>query len=124
MISPAQGAAETEQKLNVLKNETRGLFEKMKHIMAAQSLQVQTCMRDIERVESHLDGLRTTSSHREGELDLAKKVMLLERDIHQLTKEHKKEIHELRQNLKDADLVLKNVRHQVESAYSSNEFKA
>ena len=51
IIVPSQ-LAETEQKVTLMKSETKKLFDQMRHIMQAQSLQIQTCMRDVERIES------------------------------------------------------------------------
>ena len=39
-------------------------------------------------------------------------------------KEHKQEIHDFRQALKDTDMTVKNLRHQVEQSTASNEFKS
>jgi len=39
-------------------------------------------MRDVERVESQMEGLRSAGTQRgDHDLDLAKKMMLLERDV-------------------------------------------
>ncbi len=55
---------------------------------------------------------------------MAKKLMHMERDLSQLNKEYKQDVHEIQQRVKDSDLILKNLRHQVEQSYASNEFKA
>ena len=124
VLAPEQ-LAEHESNFKVMKAETKKLFEQMKHIIQAQALQTQTCMRDIERLESQMDGLRSNSTQKDdNEIDFAKKIMVLERDLNQLGKEHKQDIHEIKQNTKDTDLILKNLRHQVEQGHASNEFKS
>jgi len=64
----------------VLKTETKKLFEQMKHIIQSQAIQVQANSRDIERLESQLENQRSLGANREDELDLAKKLILLERE--------------------------------------------
>ena len=91
--------------------------------MQAQSLQVQTCQRDIERIETSMDGIRSSPTRGDAEYDIAKKMMVLERELSQLSKDHHNEIHEIKQSMKDAELVTKNLRHQLDQAQSSHEFK-
>ena len=98
-----------------MKTETKKLFEQMRHIMQAQSLQIQTCVRDVERIETQFEGVRSTGQSKgDNDLDMAKKLMHMERDLSQLNKEHKQDVHEIKQGVKDSDLILKNLRHQVE----------
>ena len=52
----------------------------MKHIIQSQAIQVQANSRDIERLESQLENQRSLGANREDELDLAKKLILLERE--------------------------------------------
>ena len=112
VIAPSQ-LAESEQRIVEIKQETRKLFDQMRHIMQAQQIQVQTCMRDIERVEVQIDGLRS-AGNREDEFDLSKKILNFERELAQVRKESRAEVLELKQSLMDAEAVTKNLRHQVE----------
>lgn len=61
----------------------------MKHIIQSQAIQVQANSRDIERLESQLENQRSLGANREDELDLAKKLILLERECNQISKEQK-----------------------------------
>ena len=47
-----------------------------------------------------------------------------ERDLNQLAKEQKQELHDMKQAIKDTDLIVKNLRHQFESGQASSEFKS
>ena len=68
--------------------------------------------------------MRSGSGAIGSDLDLAKKMVLFERELSQMGKEHKQEIHDFRQALKDTDMTVKNLRHQVEQSQASNEFKS
>ena len=70
-----------------------------------------------------MDGIRSSPTRGDAEYDIAKKMMVLEREISQLSKDHHNEIHEIKQSMKDAELVTKNLRHQLDQAQSSHEFK-
>ena len=72
-------------------------------------------MRDVERLESQCETLRTTNSSKgDNDVDLAKKILHLDRDFVQFNKEQRQEMHEVKQAVKDSDLILKNLRHQFE----------
>ena len=76
-------------------------------------------------METQFEGVRSTGQSKgDNDLDMAKKLMHMERDLSQLNKEYKQDVHEIKQGVKDSDLILKNLRHQVEQSYASNEFKA
>ena len=69
-------------------------------------------MRDVERLDSQVETLRTNNSSKgDNDMDLAKKIIHLDRDFGSLGKEQKQEMHELKQAVKDSDLILKNLRH-------------
>ena len=55
--------------------------------------------------------MRSGSGAISSDLDLAKKMVLFERELSQMGKEHKQEIHDFRQALKDTDITVKNLRH-------------
>ena len=58
--------------------------------MQGQSMQMQTCMRDVERLDTQVEQMRTsTSSKGDNDLDLAKKLIHLERDFGQQSKEQR-----------------------------------
>ena len=79
---------EVDQKISQMRSETKKLFEQMKNIMQAQSMQIQTATKDIERLDSQVEGLRSSNSLKgDNEIDAAKKIIHLERDLQQLTKE-------------------------------------
>ena len=79
---------EVDQKISQMRIETKKLFEQMKNIMQAQSMQIQTATKDIERLDSQVEGLRSSNSLKgDNEIDAAKKIIHLERDLQQLTKE-------------------------------------
>ena len=60
----------------------------MKHIMQAQAVQMQSCVRDVERLDSQIETLKTThSSKGDIDMDLAKKLIHMERDFGQVGKE-------------------------------------
>ena len=73
---------DSDQKLTQMKVETKKLFDQMRHIMQAQAVQMQSCMRDFERLDSQIETLRTTySSKGDNDMDLAKKIIHLDRDF-------------------------------------------
>ena len=58
--------------------------------MQGQSMQMQTCMRDVERLDTQVEQMRTsTSSKGDNDMDLAKKLIHLERGFGQQSKEQR-----------------------------------
>ena len=47
-------------------------------------MQMQTCMRDVERLETQVEQMRTSTSNKgDNDMDLAKKLIHFERDLGQ-----------------------------------------
>jgi len=67
----------------------------MKHIIQTQAIQVQTNSKDIERLESLMENQRSSGANKEDELDLAKRLIMLERECNQVSKEQKHGINTL-----------------------------
>lgn len=87
-------------------------------------MQMNTFVRDIERLDSLLEELRHKGAHRgDDDFDLAKKLLVLEREAAQLKKEQRHEVHEIKQSVGEVEILAKNLRHQLEQASASNEFK-
>ena len=49
--------------------------------MQAQQLQVQTCMRDVERLETTMDAVRSAGQRSDDDFDSAKKILVFEREL-------------------------------------------
>ena len=50
-------------------------------------------------------------------------MLIFERELAQVKKEHRAEVLEIKQNMMDADAVSKNLRHQIEQSSAAHEFK-
>ena len=97
----------------------------MRQIIQTQCLQAQAQGRDIERIESQLETIRGSSLGKSDDsLEMTKKVMNFERELSQITKSHQQDMRDLKQQFKDQDLLLRNMRHTVEQGQASNEFKS
>lgn len=70
-----------------------------------------------------MDGVRSAGQRSEDDFDLSKKMLVFERELAQLRKEQRSEVHEIKQSFMDAEAVTKNLRHQIEQFSTANEFK-
>ena len=72
-----------------------------------------------------METMRTATTNKpDTEIELHKKLLQLERDLSALTKTHSQDVHDLKQNGKDMELMVKNLRHQIDQGQATNEFKS
>ena len=93
--------------------------------MQTQTMQIQSNTKDVDRLEQLMETMRTATTNKpDTEIELHKKLLQLERDLSALTKTHSQDVHDLKQNGKDMELMVKNLRHQIDQGQATNEFKS
>jgi hypothetical protein len=90
---------EWEGRFAAFKQDTKRLFDSMRQILQGTNLQLQNNSRDIERLEQQLETSRNLNMNKtETDIDFNKKLLGIERDHTQMSKQHSQDLFEVRQS--------------------------